>query len=847
MIWGRVTAHQECLLRVLGFAVLNPTYGTVLDYRGQFGKGGFFKMKVTVTALVVLVLLALDGFTQEYTRWHLPEGAKLRLGKGAVTQIAYSPDGAQIAVATTFGVWLYDAETYKETALLTAEKNWVESMAFSLDGEMIAAGISAWDAAVHLWNAKTGEHLFTITGDFRTVTCVAFSPDGKTLASGSGEEVWLWDVETGAHLRTLRGHPETVVSVAFSPDGSVIVIGGGYRDGALSLWDVNTGRNLWTRAVEGRDIRFVAFNRDGQTLLSGGRDGTMSLWEVAKGKFLTEVVGSGRGDFAIAYNAVRQIIDIVGPRGKGLWGGTVVHPPVHSIRGKWFISTLAISPDGETLAFAGDGGLVHIWDTETGGEKHVFTDHTDGTTGLAFGKDSKMIASASNGMIILWDTDTGERLRTFSDRWKYVDSVAFNQEKGIIAGGSRGEIHLWDVSTGELLNTLIGVRGEYRSLEFSADGRLLANGAGSSVQLWDVETSERLHILLWHTSEITSLAFSRDGDTLAVGSRDHSVTLWDVETGERQRTLSGHNDEVVSVAFSRDGRFFASATSRALLLWNTLFWTNLTVQNGNAHEDSNIAFSPDSKMIARGGYDATVRLWNTATGGLEHSFTDHGTIITSVAFSPDGRTLASGSLDGAVLLWEFVSSPVPVVSSTVSIMPADVMSPRVGEQFTLSLDITAGEDVVGYQASVNFDSTALRYVEAASGDYLPADGFFLSQLVKEDSVTLGGTSFAGASEGDGTLATLTFEVLAVKPSSLTLSNVNVVNSKKERGFPDIVDGQVIEPPPRVEDVNRDGEVNLLDLVQVAINLDKIGENDADVNGDGMVNLFDLVQVAGAIE
>ena len=74
--------------------------------------------------------------------------------------------------------------------------------------------------------------------------------------------------------------------------------------------------------MEGRDIRFVAFNRDGQTLLSGGRDGTMSLWEVAKGKFLTEVVGSGRGDFAIAYNAVRQIIDIVGPRGKGLWGGT---------------------------------------------------------------------------------------------------------------------------------------------------------------------------------------------------------------------------------------------------------------------------------------------------------------------------------------------------------------------------------------------------------------------------------------------------------------------------------------------------------------------------------------------
>ena len=82
------------------------------------------------------------------------------------------------------------------------------------------------------------------------------------------------------------------------------------------------------------------------------------------------------------------------------------------------------------------------------------------------------------------------------------------------------------------------------------------------------------------------------GIRLPLEVRDRSVTLWDVETGERQRTLSGHNDEVVSVAFSRDGRFFASATSRALLLWNTLFWTNLTVQNGDAHEDSKYCFQP---------------------------------------------------------------------------------------------------------------------------------------------------------------------------------------------------------------------------------------------------------------
>ena len=137
------------------------------------------EMKIGVGVLIILAVFSNNSLAQEYTRWGLPEGAKFRLGKGNVTRIAYSPDGAQIAVATEIGVWLYDAETYKETALLTTEDGWAESVAFSLDGEMLAFGTRAWDAAVHLWNAKTGEHLFTLTDDFGTVASVAFSPGWK--------------------------------------------------------------------------------------------------------------------------------------------------------------------------------------------------------------------------------------------------------------------------------------------------------------------------------------------------------------------------------------------------------------------------------------------------------------------------------------------------------------------------------------------------------------------------------------------------------------------------------------------------------------------------------------------
>ena len=805
-------------------------------------------MKVAVVSVILLVVISVNGAAQEYTRWGLPEGAKLRLGKGAVTRIAYSPDGAQIAVATEIGVWLYDAETYKETALLTTEKNWSESVAFSLDGAMIAVGIRAWDAAVHLWNAKTGEHLFTLTGDFRTVACVAFSPDGKTLASGSGEEVWLWDVETGAHLRTLRGHPETVVSVAFSPDGTVIVIGGGYRDGALSLWNVNTGRNLWTRAVEGRDIRFVAFNRDGQTLLSGGRDGTMSLWDVAKGKFLTEVVGSGRGDFAIAYNAVRQIIDIVGPRGEGLWGGTVAHPPVHSIRGKWFMSTLAFSPDGEALAVAGGGGLVRIWDTETGEQIGMITGHANPISGAAFSPDSRLLAGLVGREIVLWDADTGERSSKLSEIRFKASSTAFSPVGGLIALGGDGEVHLWDLNTDMPVRTLTGLSDDVSRLAFSPDGSLIAGADASRlpvVGLWDARTGALLHLFPWPVAKITSLAFSWDGHTLAIASRHGSVRLRDVRTGELQRNLREFESEAVGAAFSRDKRTFAISTVDELILWNATTWKHVRTIDAKTVIGSYIDFHPTGEWIAKAVSSGKIRSWNTATGADVRTITGYQSSIINVVFSPDGRTLASASWDGTLLVWQLVSPPSSS-GATVSITPSPVPSPEAGGQLTVSLAIADGVDVAGYQATVSFNSRALRFVEGAAGDYLSADAFSVPSGVDENRVTLGATTFGGSGEGDGTLARLTFMALADRTSSLILSGVTLVNSSGERVYPAIVHAEVVGPPPVAGDVNWDGAANILDLVQVAANLGKIGENDADVNGDGVVNIPDLVQVAGAI-
>ena len=103
----------------------------------------------------------------------------------------------------------------------------------------------------------------------------------------------------------------------------------------------------------------------------------------------------------------------------------------------------------------------------------------------------------------------------------------------------------------------------------------------------------------------------------------------------------------------------------------------------------------------------------------------------------------------------------------------------------------------------------------------------------------------GESNGSGTLANVTFEVVAVKASAVTLSEVLLSDSASQLSYPDVENGEVVVPPRVVGDVNGDGVVNIQDLVRVGSSIGQTGPNAADVNGDGVVNIADLVTVANA--
>ena len=250
------------------------------------------------------------------------------------------------------------------------------------------------------------------------------------------------------------------------------------------------------------------------------------------------------------------------------------------------------------------------------------------------------------------------------------------------------------------------------------------------------------------------VAFTRDGKRLASASVDETVRLWDVKTGELQQTIDGIG------WFSRG-----------------------------------MALSPDGSTLAVGSTRITILAREAGVWKHRRKIIGHADAITSLAFSSDGETLGSASEDGTVLIWQHDAAP-PAAISTVIVDPSWVTSPPLGHKLEFSLVINSGENVAGFEASVLFDPTALRYADSEFGSYfsIPGSEFVVEPAIKEGRVTFRAMRLDGVNQGYGTLATLKFEVLAVKASSVKLLDVSLIDRDWKRTYPGVEDGRVVVPP-----------------------------------------------------
>jgi WD40 repeat protein len=307
---------------------------------------------------------------------------------------------------------------------------------------------------------------------------------------------------------------------------------------------------------------------------------------------------------------------------------------------------VAFAPDGKLLA-TGSGPSLRLWDPVAGREVRVL-DTPLGKAGrgwvnsLAFSPDGQTLAAAGQSKtIVLWDPSKGE-IRRQLEAADSIESVAFSPDgKLLLAGGPAGVLQLWDVAAGKIVRPFDEHKG-LRSLAMAPDGKWAAScGDGLTVRLWEVSTGKMVQELYCGepvkprvgpiiggpptpVARIHSAVFSPDSATLATANNDGSLWLWEVASGKKLREITGRTGTflgICAVAFTPDGKVLATADGqrKTVRLWETSTGKELAEVAGDA-EIGSVALSSKGGLLAASSNDPSgagspaVRVWRL-TGG----------------------------------------------------------------------------------------------------------------------------------------------------------------------------------------------------------------------------------------
>lgn len=297
--------------------------------------------------------------------------AELTLGERA-TGIAWSPDGATLAVSTSSGLWVYNATIFTAPPrLLRVAGGPVLDVAISADN-LIATALT--DGTVRLWDIATGGQRAVLRGHTQPVRAIAFSPDGTLVASGGGDEatgadsdIRLWDVAARTQTATLAGHEGAITGLAFSPDGTLLASAS--LDTTVRLWDVASASPVTILTNHTAAVRDVAFDPAGSLLASAADDAQIVVLTLGSGDQITLTNDDTTID-SVRFSPDGTLLVSSGTTGDDpvlqLWdiaSGEVVATKAEFNAATTEIAGLAFSPDGDSLAFVTleVGTTVRIW------------------------------------------------------------------------------------------------------------------------------------------------------------------------------------------------------------------------------------------------------------------------------------------------------------------------------------------------------------------------------------------------------------------------------------------------------------------------------------------------------
>jgi WD40 repeat protein len=434
--------------------------------------------------------------------------------------------------------------------------------------------------SIVVWNWQAGLNPVRYpVDDLSAVRQVVVNEHTQTVIIAKNKDVQIYSLATGSLLGSLPRQTDFVTDVAISPDGQWITTAG--ADGRVLVWFLGHGQfpTAPTYELLGHSgaVNQVSFQRAGQVVTSVGLDGTVRRWELPAvlrfeqpgswvvnmdlsrdGTWLATASQDGHVFIIDRHNLSKPPVATVSddtplqavlfdPKqphrvftlGRSdiapklwSWGvdGNVERLPKYQtppLPTFGLLVSLAVSPDGKTIAAGDNGGSVHLWDTRTG---TLRTDRALPGTGqpadsVTFDPTGQLLAATGRGGIRLWKWDTAERPIPLSH--PHATNVTFDPSGDHLAStAGDGTVNVWTTRDGKLdRNDFVAHDRLSSGPSFSADGALLAIGtAGGQVEVWDVHSAETVMFDRHHSAPVNKVIFLPDDRSrLMSGSDDTTV------------------------------------------------------------------------------------------------------------------------------------------------------------------------------------------------------------------------------------------------------------------------------------------------------------------------------------
>jgi WD40 repeat protein len=520
----------------------------------------------------------------------------------------------------------------------------IVAMTLSKDGTRLAA---VAQSVVKVWTVADSKEVGTwkLAADAKGIS---LSPDNtRLIVAGVDKLARIYEVD-GKLLETLP-HDGPVQAVAFV-DAKKVVTGG--ADKLARLW---TSALVWQRQHQG-PVRQAVFTPKGDQIVSTGDDKTIKLWSAADGKEVKSLTNESPISHLSLSADATKIATASADKNVKIWNFADGKTSAAIALGA-AAQGLTLSPNGQRIAVAlaeGPNNVIRVHDVALGKDIQVFTDHAAALKSLQFLADGRTLVSASADKTARL-LDVGVISALAAHQAGPTFAQYHNTGMQIVTAGADKTVKLWDLARSaskepSVLKSFGPVADPIKAVTFSRDFNKIGVAAGKKVLVWSITDGKQI-VTLTHPVDVLSLSFSQDGTRIATGAADKQTRLWEVATGNPLQFFA--QDDPVDAVIHLPNNLLISAAGKAACLDTASIVRQIPADAGPVH---GLAIIPANSHVLTAGADKIAKLWNLTSGAMERPFAGATAPLRSVAISKNGALVAAGGADQTVRVYQFADS-----------------------------------------------------------------------------------------------------------------------------------------------------------------------------------------------